>query len=561
MRSGTGSTLEDRFRALARVNRMVSSSLVLDEVLPVIAAAACEVMSAPLASFWLMDDAQKRLVVRGFFPRERARSFPLAAVGLEQGGVGWVATHRRPLAAPDVFADARFVALEWWREQGLRSFYGAPVLLGDTLLAVLALNGVEPFEFDAADLEVLGSLTAQAAVAIGNARLFAESGRRLRTAEALVEVGRLRSQVLDVREVAQQIAASLRAVVDVRSAAVYRIEAESEALVALATSRAPDATIDWSPTLPPGTGTAGLAVRRREPVAVLDALTDPGIALTPDARARLERSDNRAVLAIPLIVQGLPIGALAVGDVAGHVFDDETVRVAQVFADQAALVLENARLSEQYRLLVQRNPAGIFRITRDGRVLECNDAMARILGYASREDILGRNATAFYVDPRDRQRIIARVESEGHVTGVELQWLRADGEPVTVLASVSGVHERTGSVLEGFVVDITDRKRAEQAEREAEALRSVTRLAVTAAHEINNPLSVILGRLELLARRLADDAAALAAIEKASFAGQRINEIIAHMNRMTRLAVIRMSPGLPELFDLKRSSDAPDGEE
>src|SRR5262245_19700866 len=512
-------------------------------------------MAAAAASFWLMDDEQTRLVVRGFAPEERARSFPLAAVGLEQGGVGWVATHQRPLAVPDVFADDRVVALEWWREQGLRSFYGAPVMLGDTMLAVLALNGLGPFEFDASDLELLESLTAQAAMAIGNAQLSLESERRLRTAEALAEVGRLRSQVLDVQNVAQQIADSLRAVVDVRSAAVYRLDAESESLVALATSRSSEATIDWAPVLPRGTATAGLAIRRREPVAGLDALADPGITLTPDARARIERSDYRAVLAIPLIVQGRPLGALRVGDGAGRVFDDEAVRVAQVFADQAALVLENARLSEQYRLLVQRNPAGIFRITREGCVLECNDAMARMLGYASREDVVGRNVTTFYVDPRDQQRITAHVEAEGHVAGVELQWLRADGEPVTVLASVSAVREHAGIVFEGFVADITDRKRAETAEREAEALRSVTRLAITAAHEINNPLSVILGRLELLARRLSDDAAALAAIERASGAGQRIKEIIAHMGRITRLAVTQMSPGLPALFDLRQSSD------
>src|SRR5262245_4302685 len=109
-------------------------------------------MAAAAASFWLMDDEQTRLVVRGFAPEERARSFPLAAVGLEQGGVGWVATHQRPLAVPDVFADDRVVALEWWREQGLRSFYGAPVMLGETPPAVLALHAFEPFHSAAPDL-------------------------------------------------------------------------------------------------------------------------------------------------------------------------------------------------------------------------------------------------------------------------------------------------------------------------------------------------------------------------------------------------------------------------
>jgi PAS domain S-box-containing protein len=184
--------------------------------------------------------------------------------------------------------------------------------------------------------------------------------------------------------------------------------------------------------------------------------------------------------------------------------------------------------------------------------------MAHLLGYSSREAIVGRDVTTFYVDPRDSEPVIARVETEGNVNGVELKWLRADGEPVTVLASISAVREQAGTVLEGFVVDITDRKRVEAAERETEALRSVTRLAITAAHEINNPMAVILGRLELLARRLPDDAAALAAIDKASAAGQRINEIITNMSRISRLTVTTLAPGLPEIIDLWRSSE-PDG--
>src|SRR5919197_98644 len=134
-------------------------------------------------------------------------------------------------------------------------------------MGLLALNGRDPFYFDSDDLDLLEGIIAQAAVAVGNARLFAEGERRLRTVEALAVVG-------------------------------------------------------------------------------LDALTDPGIALTAEARARIEQSDYRTVLAIPLLVLGRPIGVLTVGDRAGRVFDDEAVRIAQVFADQAAIVMEHTSLLE-----------------------------------------------------------------------------------------------------------------------------------------------------------------------------------------------------------------------
>ena len=58
------------------------------------------------------------------------------------------------------------------------------------------------------------------------------------------------------------------------------------------------------------------------------------------------------------------------------------------------------RASEaRYRLLVDRNLAAIARTRRDGAVLECNDAMVRLLGCASREEVLGMNASQFYADP------------------------------------------------------------------------------------------------------------------------------------------------------------------
>ena len=94
---------------------------------------------------------------------------------------------------PDVFSDGRFVALDWWRRHGLTAFFGLPVMLDGALLGVLALNGREPFRFDADDERLLDAFVDQAAVAIRNASLFEAEGTARRAAEqALVEVKALR---------------------------------------------------------------------------------------------------------------------------------------------------------------------------------------------------------------------------------------------------------------------------------------------------------------------------------------------------------------------------------
>jgi K+-sensing histidine kinase KdpD len=104
--------------------------------------------------------------------------------------------------------------------------------------------------------------------------------------------------------------------------------------------------------------------------------------------------------------------------------------------------------------------------------------------------------------------------------------------------------------------DVTERRRAEEAERAAEALRSVARLALAAAHEINNPLAAIHGYLELLGREL-DEELARTRLLPALDAVERIRAIVARMGNITELRVSEPRPTLPEMLDLRGSSPGP----
>jgi signal transduction histidine kinase len=108
---------------------------------------------------------------------------------------------------------------------------------------------------------------------------------------------------------------------------------------------------------------------------------------------------------------------------------------------------------------------------------------------------------------------------------------------------------------EGVLEDITVQRRAEEAERRAEALRAVAQLANAAAHEINNPLAVIVGRLELLRRQLTQPEQH-ARFDDVIAASKRITEIIAHMGRITRLETMPGSQVSP-MLDLRGSGTLP----
>jgi diguanylate cyclase (GGDEF)-like protein/PAS domain S-box-containing protein len=137
-----------------------------------------------------------------------------------------------------------------------------------------------------------------------------------------------------------------------------------------------------------------------------------------------------------------------------------------------AEVAERALAEERYRLLFERNPAGMYRSTIDGRLLDCNEAFARMFGYADREAILSLPVGELYFEPSDREWLLARFLDDQAPQNVEVRFKRRDGSPFWGLLRGPGgspSRARDGStVIEGTILDISDRRRAEEALRERE---------------------------------------------------------------------------------------------
>ncbi len=117
---------------------------------------------------------------------------------------------------------------------------------------------------------------------------------------------------------------------------------------------------------------------------------------------------------------------------------------------------------EQYRRLFERNLAGVYVAGEDGTVFDCNDACAQLFGYAVREDLLLRKIE--YVHPHHRDSIVRRLREHGTVANEEVELRAHDGTAVWVLENVRRIPPQNGSpaVLEGILLDISDRKRREQ---------------------------------------------------------------------------------------------------
>ncbi len=124
-------------------------------------------------------------------------------------------------------------------------------------------------------------------------------------------------------------------------------------------------------------------------------------------------------------------------------------------------VLRNSE--KKYRDLFQFAPVGIYQSTRDGKILTANYQLAQILGYSSTRELMANNINAFYPDDNTRERLIAEFEPSGSTANLEMQWLKKDGSKIWVNLNAHIIKDskNQGSYFEGFVKDITDRKKAE----------------------------------------------------------------------------------------------------
>jgi PAS domain S-box-containing protein/putative nucleotidyltransferase with HDIG domain len=135
---------------------------------------------------------------------------------------------------------------------------------------------------------------------------------------------------------------------------------------------------------------------------------------------------------------------------------------------------EKLRQSEaKYRSIFENAIEGIFQSTPQGRFLRANSAMVKMFGYATAEDLIADITDIgqqIYARPEDREKIVELLEKDGIIHDYEIECRRKDGSPFWVSDNMYAVRDPNGAVLyfEGALLDITERKRAEEALRKSE---------------------------------------------------------------------------------------------
>ena len=302
-------------------------------------------------------------------------------------------------------------------------------------------------------------------------------------------------------------------------------------------------------------------VRTRQSVILDDALAqDP---FSTDDYIREKRA--RSVLCLPLVKQAQLIGVLYLeNNLASHVFTPARISILELLASQAAISLENARLygeltvsEDRWRKLFESVPVGVVLVGSDRRYVAANPAFQKMTGYSEAElrrispaeithedDQATTEAiiTAHYGGEPYRGHLVKRYRrKDGGVTWAEVDGFLAPGPASTLF-------------LAGVSVDITERKLAEEALRDARAdvermarLTTMGELTASIAHEINQPLAAIVTQSEAALRFLDRDEPDLGEVQDALSSirrdGMRASEVI----RGLRALATKSGPQLTSL--------------
>jgi PAS domain S-box-containing protein len=301
----------------------------------------------------------------------------------------------------------------------------------------------------------------------------------------------------------------------------------------------------------------------RESIILDDAAAELPFATDPYIRDRRTRS----ALCLPLINQGKLVGALYLeNNLTPNVFAPSRMAALKLLASQAAISLENSRLygdlqeqEAKVRRLVDANIIGIFIFGFDGVIVEANDAFLRMVGY-DRDDLAAGRIRWGDLTPLDwrrrNPRVVGQLKSTGTVQPYEKEYFRKDGSRVPVLVGSAAFGEQQDKGV-AFVLDLTERKRAEAEAREneqryretqmelahANRIATMGQLTASIAHEVNQPITATIGNAEAamrwLARRPPDLEEVRQLLERIAKDGRRVGSVVDRIRELVKKAPLK----------------------
>jgi PAS domain S-box-containing protein len=476
-------------------------------------------------------------------------------MGMGEGAMGMVAETREALVIPDYRAwNGRS---EKYSDTTARGVVVVPLLIGQRLVGTLAsVHLEEGREFGAEDLRLLNLFAPQAAIAINRVRLLEAERRRTDEQKAVLDTLADLSGQLELSRVLQGVVERTVALLGVTGGelAIFD-ENRSELEIVASYNIGSDST---GTRMGLGEGAMGMVAETREALVIPDYRTWTGRS------EKYSDTTARGVVVVPLLIGQRLVGTLAsVHLEEGREFGAEDLRLLNLFAPQAAIAIENARLytdaqrqRQYFEAVVQNSPVAIVTLDLRGNVTSLNPAFEHLFGYTP-EQAEGQPLDDLIATPETRAEAGARTDQvlSGEISRGIGRRQRSDGTLLDV--EYAGVLVDVGAERAGVVAlyhDITEL--VETRSRAEEASQAKSQFLANMSHELRTPLNAIIGYSEMLQEDAEDEGvpAFVPDLEKIHSAGRHLLALINDILDLSKIEAGKMDLFV-ESFDLAKVLD------
>ncbi|GAB4265031.1 MAG: hypothetical protein Kow0080_04780 [Candidatus Promineifilaceae bacterium] len=333
------SQAQRRIEELATFHNIVlqlNTPLKLSAVLDAITESALKLIDANNLHIFLYDAERDRFTF-GSALWDDGRREPAVPSLRPEGLTATVVRQGRPIVINNAKKHPLYnsgKAAQW----GIHAIAGFPLKYGDQVIGAFTITYLRPHTFTKDELLLLNLLADQASVAVRNARLFAESQRRLMDMSALVDMAKQITGKLQLEEVLQTTVRILRDLLKARASTITMLsEDKTELVVKAADGANPKYVLQARMKL--GEGISGRVVKRCEMVYIRDAHAEPDFLFFDDV--------VRSLLAVPLVVRDEAIGTLTIDSDQPNAFSESDIQLMTIAAAQVSVAISNARLFEE----------------------------------------------------------------------------------------------------------------------------------------------------------------------------------------------------------------------
>lgn len=543
----------DELARLQRVTAGVNSTLVLEDVLQlVVESAVAAVPAAETGSLFLMDENRNLILKAGHGLKPSGDKTVCLRWG--EGYSGWVAREGQPLILDNVPEDPRAVRFGD-QVTSIKSAVVVPLQAKGKIIGTLCLDNRSTYAaFDESGLQLLQTFADQAAIAIENARLYAETSHRLRELDALNRIATSITSTLDLERVLDLTMQELKDLLGVEVCSLMLLDEQTDELV-FKVSLGPGAEQVKRLHFGSSQGIAGWVAREGQPALVLDVRSDPRWYSDIDHSTGFT---TKSILAVPLKSKEKVIGVIeAINKVQG-IFTADDQHLLDSISMVVTTAIENARLfgeldkayqemtESRAQILESRNtlralfdgiPDIIFILDQDLNIRALNQAAAANLGETP-QNFIGKRCyeTLFHTGRSCDSCPAVKTFHTGKPFSTTRRSIGKSGttrewELYTYpLDDAEKVVDRVIYIRR----DISEKRKMEATLVQSAKLSAVGELAAGVAHEISNPMTAVIGNAQMLLRTLDPSDPRYQSAQLIERAGLRADKVVRNLLNFSR---------------------------